>query len=261
MKKLVLTISMFLALSTFLWAQESSGDLGKKLANPVASMISMPFQTNTEFGIGEFNGSRFTTNIQPVLPFQISENLNLITRAVVPVINQYDITGAGESQTGIGDALITGFLSPVNSGKVIWGVGPNVLMPTGTQEALSTKKWGLGASGVVLTQTNGFTFGALLNHTWSVAGDAARPNFSQTYFQPFAAYNWPSGAGITFAQFEMSKEWESGAFIGSYNPMVSMVSVLGKLPVSMAIGPRVMFGKDNPADWGMRASLTFIFSK
>ncbi len=74
----------------------NNAELANKLANPVANLISVPFQNNVDYGIGPYNGARYTLNFQPVIPTQLTPNLNLIARLVLPIIDQHDITGPGE---------------------------------------------------------------------------------------------------------------------------------------------------------------------
>jgi len=114
-------------------AQDDASELAKKLSNPIASLISVPLQNNMDVGIGEFKGTRNTLNIQPVIPLSLSENLNLITRVILPVMTQYNVSGAGTSQRGLGDAVVSGFVSPKVS-KVTWGAGPVFLVPTGADD-------------------------------------------------------------------------------------------------------------------------------
>lgn len=118
----------------------SDEELAKKLANPVSSLISLPLQNNSDFGIGEHDGNKNTLNIQPVIPLGLSKKLNLIIRVVQPVITQYNVTGAGEHQSGLGDATVSAFFSPAVVKKgIIWGAGPAFLIPDGTKD-LSGKK-------------------------------------------------------------------------------------------------------------------------
>jgi hypothetical protein len=112
----------------------------KKLSNPLAGLVSMPLQNNSDWGIGKFNGSKNILNIQPVVPFALSSKYNLITRWIFPFVTQHDITGEGTSQTGFGDATISAFFSPVVS-KVIWGAGPAFLVPIASDDFLGTKKF------------------------------------------------------------------------------------------------------------------------
>jgi hypothetical protein len=165
-------------------AEASSGeDLAKKLQNPVASLISVPFQNNFDFGLGpSHTGSRYTLNIQPVIPISLNKDWNLISRTILPVISQHNAVGApieagGEeveatspvtraldvNQSGLGDTVQSLFLSPVKPGPggIIWGLGPVFLIPTATNDFLGSGKWGAGPTAVLLEQTGGWTFGIL----------------------------------------------------------------------------------------------------
>ena len=63
-------------------------DLAKKSQNPIADMVSLPFQSNTNFNTGRFNRTQEELNIQPVVPLHISADWNMISRTIIPVINQ-----------------------------------------------------------------------------------------------------------------------------------------------------------------------------
>lgn len=135
---------------------EGSQVLADKFSNPVTSMISVPFQNNTGWGIGKYNGSKNTLNFQPVIPFKLNSTLNLITRYIIPIIDQRDITGSGTHQFGLSDATISAFFSPANSKNCfIWGTGPVFLLPVTTNHYPGTKK--LGPNSIALKQSNGNT--------------------------------------------------------------------------------------------------------
>src|SRR5262245_26376174 len=175
-------------------AQESTDELAKKLSNPVASLISVPLQLNTDFGYSG-GGTRTTLNVQPVIPKPISANWNLISRIIMPVVYQNDVF-EGSNQLGLGDFTPEVFFSPSKptASGIIWGVGPAFLLPTATDDLLGTEKWGLGPTLVVLKQSEGgHTMGVLVNHIESFAGDDDRADVSNTFIQPFFAKQYTGG--------------------------------------------------------------------
>jgi len=243
-------------------AQDEAAELARKLANPIASLISVPLQNNSDFGIGPLEGTRNTLNIQPVLPVRLSDNLNLITRVIIPVIRQSNITGEGDVQSGVADLVVSGFISPTNTGNgITWGAGPVLLVPSG-DDFFSTQKFGLGPTAIFLRQANGFTYGALVNQIWGVAGDSDRPDVSQLFLQPFLVYNWSSGAGLG-VNFELTENWETDQTTIWMNPVLTGVTSVGKQKVQLGIGPRLNLAAPDSgkADWGIRTVLVFLFPK
>ncbi len=242
-------------------AQEDAAELAKKLSNPISSLISVPLQNNSDFGIGEYEGSRNTMNVQPVIPIGLSEKWSLITRVIVPVISQYSITGVGEKQTGLGDVVLSAFFSPaISKNGLTWGAGPVFLLPTGTDEALAARKFGIGPTAVILKQSGGWTIGGLANQIWSVGGDD--PEISAMFLQPFLIYNWSSGAGVGM-NFELTQNWKSSQTTLWFNPFVNAITSVGKQKIQLALGPRFNLAAPDgsKANWGVRAVLVFLFPK
>jgi hypothetical protein len=136
-----------------LWAaeQESTEELAKKTQNPVADLISVPFQSDFNFEVGPTKGTQYVLNIQPVIPIHLTADWNLITRTILPVIYQPELSPGTRPNTGLGDLNPTLFLSPAKSGALIWGVGPTFTVPKATDTALGSGKWSAGPAGVVLT--------------------------------------------------------------------------------------------------------------
>lgn len=234
-------------------------EIAKKLANPIASMISMPMQSNTDVGIGADHGSKMVLNVQPVIPFALGSKLNLITRWIVPVVSQIDVAGAKTSQAGLGDATITAFLGP-SQGSVTWGVGPALIVPIATDDALGGGRLGVGPSIVALKQANGWTFGALANYIVSVGGDTARADIKSTFVNPFLAYNWKSGAGVTLvAEYTHDAENDIDVFV--VMPQVSAITKFGGQTAQFAIAPRLHLAPDGHARYGLRATVALVFPK
>jgi hypothetical protein len=238
-----------------------AAELAKKLANPIASLISVPFQNNTFYGIGSLKGTQNVMNFQPVIPFKINENLNLITRYIIPIVTQYDITGENASQSGLGDATVSAFLSPSKTKNgLTWGVGPAFLVPIATNTYLGTGKFGIGPTAVALKQANGFTYGALINQIWSVAGQSDRAAVNQMFIQPFFTYNWKSGAGIGLVG-SITQNWETKTNATTITIPLSGITKFGKQIIQLAVGPQIPISGTPKPDFGWRAQLVLIFPK
>ena len=244
-------------------AADDAAAIAKKLANPIGALISVPFQNNTDVGIGNNYGSRNTLNFQPIVPFSLSANYSLITRYIVPVIAQYHITGEGTQEAGLSDALVSGWISnAVVENGFVWGVGAAFLIPTATDDFLGTKKFGVGPTVIVLQQKSGWTYGVLMNQVWSVAGDADRTDVNQMYLQPFLTYNWKSGAGLT-VNSELTQSWEANTTNAFINIMAGGLTKFGDQLVQLQIGPRIHVAapEGSKSDFGVRAAVIFVFPK
>lgn len=264
LKILVFALIMLNGPMSFAQEEESTtsaDELAKKLQNPVASLISVPFQGNFDFGIGPEDGSRFTMNFQPVIPISISEDWNLIGRMILPVISQNDVFGNSGRQTGLGDAVVSAFFSPKEptSGGLIWGVGPVFLVPTATDD-LGVDKFGIGPTGVALKQFGDVTAGVLANHIWSVAGDDDSPDVNTTFLQPFVAKNFSGGYAITL-NTELTQSWDYNATSGFLHLLGSKVISLGSQLAQVAVGPRIPYGGANTGEWGFRAAFVLLFPR
>ena len=240
----------------------SAEELAKKLQNPIASLISVPFQANFDFGIGPADGSRFLMNIQPVIPMSLNEDWNVIARVILPITSQNDVFGNSGSQTGLGDMVTSAFFSPKEptSGGLIWGAGPVLLIPTATDELLGTEKFGVGPTAVGLKQVGNLTIGVLLNHIWSIAGDDDRNDVNSTFLQPFIAKNFKGGYALGL-NTELTQSWDYDATSGTINLTGSKVISLGKQLAQVAVGPRFPYGNANTSEWGFRAAFVLLFPK
>jgi hypothetical protein len=242
-------------------AADDAAAIAKKLANPIGALISVPFQNNTDAGIGEYNGSRNTMNFQPIVPISLSAKYSLITRYIVPVIAQHDITGEGTQEAGLSDTLVSGWLSnAVVKNGVVWGVGGAFLIPTATNDYLGAKKWGVGPTIIVLQQKSGWTYGILMNQIWSVAGNKDRADVNQMYLQPFITHNWKSGAGLT-VNSETTLNWEANTTNAYINIMAGGLIKFGNQLVQLQVGPRIQVAAPDGSKsaFGVRAAVIFVF--
>lgn len=245
-------------------AASSQADLAQKLSNPIASLISVPFQNNFDWGYGaDGDGFRYTLNVQPVIPISISPDANVISRTILPIIAQNDVTGPGISQFGLGDTVQSLFFSPkaASASGVVWGAGPVFLVPTATDRALGGGKWGVGPTGVVLKIAGPVTYGVLANHIWSIAGKSNRSDISATFVQPFFAYTTRK-ATTWGLNSETTYDWLSDSWSIPIDASVSQLVMIGRQPVS--IGTTFKYWVESPAggpDWGLRLNVTLLFPK
>lgn len=250
---------------------DDSENIAKKLANPIAAMISVPIQYNYDSDIGKFDtGDRSKVNVQPVIPISMNDDWNLITRTIIPVIWQSDISYdpitdmSTGSQSGIGSTSMSLWVSPkeLTESGWVWGAGPVFLLPTTTNDLLGGDQWGIGPTGVALKQSGPWTYGGLANHIWSFAEDD-NAKISNTFIQPFLTYITPSA--VTYAlNTETNYNWETEKWSVPINFMVSKLLKVGTQLISVQGGVRywaVSDDNNSPEGWGARFALTFIFPK
>lgn len=239
----------------------SAQDLAMKLSNPIANLISVPFQNNTVWGIGSLNGSQNVLNFQPVIPISAGKSINIINRIILPMVTQYNITGVGEKQNSLADMVYSIFVSPAKS-KIMWGVGPVMSIPTATNKLTGSGRFSIGPTGVILGQSNGWTYGALVNQYWSVGGDPTRGNQTQGYLQPFLGYTWKSGAGLNL-NAEITQNWKIKRTQSYIDFVLSGLTKFGKFPVSLQAGPRIPLcaPDDLKGTFGVRAVIVLLFPK
>lgn len=235
--------------------------LAKKLQNPVAELISVPFQNNFEHGLGrEGKGYRYTLKVQPVVPFSLNADWNFIFRPIIPFIKQHEVIGKTH-QSGLGDVAIEPFLSPKKPGPggILWGVGPVLSFPTASNDRLGSEKYTVGPNAVVLKQSGPWTAGILANYSCSYAGSDTREDISATYLQPFFSHTTKKGFTISTSS-ESTYDWKTEQWTVPVIVGVSQVLPIFKQLTSIGISG-IYYAKAPSAgpDWGIRASVTLLF--
>lgn len=255
---------------------QSAEELAKKTQNPVADLISVPFQNDYNFAVGpKHNHMAYLLNIEPVIPIHVTEDWNLITRTIMPIINVPSLAAGVNGATGLGDINPTFFLSPAKLGKLIWGIGPTFTLPTATDSQLGAGKWSMGPAGVALLMEGHWVVGALMNNQWSVGGWGDKA-VSQFLLQPFINYNLPDGwylssSPIITANWRADKAgdvWTAplGGGVGKLFRLGQVLPVEGdsiaKLPINTQLQ---IFGNvarpEAAAKWQLRFQFQFLFPK
>jgi hypothetical protein len=248
-------------------AAASTSSLQKATQNPVSSLISVPVQNNSNFGVEPNYRTQDVLNIQPVVPFSISKNWNMVLRWIMPIVWQPLPNAPSAPETGVygfGDMQPTFFLVPKKTSKLIWGAGPILQLPTATSTYLGQGKLGIGPSVVVLTQPGHWTIGALANNVWSVAGSGSRPDVNQFLLQYFVNYNMKKGWYLTTSPI-LTANWEATSgniWTVPFGGGVGRIMKLGFQPVNLSA---TFYGNavypTNTSTWNMRLQIAFLFPK
>lgn len=240
----------------------AAAQLAKDAQNPVANLISVPLQNNSNFKVGPNGRAQDVLNLEPVIPFKISENWMVITRTIQPIVWQPFPTQTTGGQYGLGDMVTTFFLSPRKPGKLIWGFGPAFAVPTATSTFLGQGKFSPGPSAVVLLQPPGWTLGALVNNVWSVAGSENRPAVNQMLLQYFITRDLKKGWYITSSPI-VTADWRASSGNIWTVPIgggVGRITKLGFQPVNMSLH---FYGNaahpTGASTWSMRTQIAFLF--
>jgi len=248
-------------------AKASAGDLAKATQNPVASLISVPLQNFTDFNIGPFGRDRNTVlQFQPVVPIQLSENWNLITRTIGALVYQPNIAQPQQGTFGLTDINPSFFLSPARAGKIIWGAGPTFLLPTASDNVLGTGKLSIGPAIVALVQPGKWTIGVLVSNLWSVAGSGGRPDVNSMTLQYFINYNLKKGYYLSSAPIN-SANWNApsgNVWLVPVGGGIGRIMRLGFQPVNVSVQA---YGNAKRPDtfpsptWQLKFQMAFLYPK
>ena len=244
-------------------AKNDATDLAKQTQNPVADLISLPFQNNTYFGTGPDGKTQNVLLIQPVIPVSLNEDWNLINRPIFPLINQPAFTPDQDREFGLGNIQYQGFFSPKDpvNGWIL-GFGPYFEFPTNTDDQLGSDNWSAGPAIVALQMKGHWVYGGLFTHLWSYAGPDPQVNLSG--FQPIVNYNLEDGWYLNYSPV-ISYNWaaDSGdAWTVPVGGGIGKVFHIGKQPVNAKVAAYYMVeSPDNGPDWQLQLQLQFLFPK
>jgi len=266
--KIILLGALLIGSSYITKAQETSeeaSELAKKAQNPIANMISVPIQNNTNFGMGPFNRNQNVTNIQPVIPTSLG-SWNLINRFIAPITYQPDLGSETEGKYGLGDIVYQGFFTPAKAGKVMWGIGPVLSLPTATHASLGSGKWSGGPAAILVAFPGKWVMGGVVYNSWSFAGKSDRADVNQGVLQYFLNYNLPNAWYITSAPI-ISVNWEApdkNKWIVPFGAGAGKIFAIGQQKFNgnisaywNAVKPEAIDGPD----WTLRFQLAFLFPK
>ena len=270
----ILAIAAAISFSQANAAEDDTAALAAAAQNPVADMISLPFQNNTYFDVGPSDDTVNVLNIQPVIPISAGD-WNLITRTIAPLIYVPNSVGGiaeipqgspdyNDTTFGLGDINATVFLSPARPGKIIWGIGPTLTLPTATDEALGSEKWSAGPSVVVLATPKPWVLGVLARNIWSFAGADDRADVNQLLVQPFVNYNMADGWYLTSSPI-VTANWEAASDERWTVPIgggVGKIFKIGTQPINASL--QSYYNIETPTfgpDWSLRLQIQFLFPR
>jgi hypothetical protein len=251
-------------------AQGGGEDLAAKAQNPVGAMYSLPFKFTFDYGAD--NGEATFLNIQPVIPVTVGD-WNLINRVIAPLI---DLSGPvsgtpeipnpvpGDGASGLGDINYSVYVSPAEPGKVIWGIGPSLMMDTATDDQLGSGKWSAGPTAVVLIQPKPWTMGLLGRQLWDFAGDSDRKSVSQLLLQPFINYNLDNGWYL-LTDMILTANWQADSSNRWTIPLgggAGKMFAIGSQKMNTKLEAYYNVEKPNGApDWSLNWTLQFLFPR
>lgn len=254
-----IAIAMAISLAPAGIAKAQDADLAQQLANPIAAIISVPFQLNFDQGLGaDGDGTRQLLNFQPVIPFSLDNGANIVTRTIVPYIWQDDVT-PGTSQRGFGDISLNAWYSQTTDGGLTWGIGPTMLVPSGSD--FSGDTLGLGVTGIALQVTGPWTYGALASQTWSVESNPVT-EIDSTFLQPFVSFNagdgWSLSANSESTYDRVNEEWTI-----PLNLAVSKLTNVGSTPVNWQLGAGYWLDSPDggPEGWRLRLQSQIVIPR
>jgi len=244
-------------------AESPLTELAKAAQNPLAELVSLPFQNNTNFGYGpsDSKGTQNVLNIQPVVPITLTRDWNLITRTIFPLVWQPSSLAGGSGSFGLGEINSTAWVSPANPGDLTWGIGPAASFPTSTSANVGSQStWGLGPSAVAVAQPHPWVVGVLANNLWNIAGDTS----NKMLIQYFINYNFEDGWYLTSSPI-ITANWNAASgqkWVVPFGAGFGKLFVLAKLPINGSVTAYYNAVKpDIGPEWTLRVQAAILLPK
>lgn len=271
MKKLstvfLCTMMIILAGQLCIWvvptfAEEQDEDLAKQSQNPIGDIISLPLISRFDFDAGPEDANAYILEAKPVYPVNLGD-INLINRLIVPIKYQEAMVKGGDDEFGLGDTVYQAFFSPAKPGKIIWGAGPSIIIPTNTDDSLGNDKWSAGPAVVALAKPGHWLYGFLAQHFWDFAGDDDAVDVDLTSIQIFINYNFPDFYLTTSPTFNYNHEADSGdRWTVPLGGGVGKLVKFGNMPVDFKLTAYSnVEAPDNAPDWYTEFQVKFLFPK
>jgi hypothetical protein len=247
-------------------ADSDVAEQAKQSQNPIADLISLPLQNNTNLNAGPERGTLNDLNIQPVVPLALNSDWNVITRTILPVISEPPLSTDASRTNGVGDVLFSAFLSPRTSHGWIWGVGPAIQAPTHSSALLGNNDWGLGPTFVVLHLATGspWVYGVLVNNVWSVSSSRLSRAYNDGLMQPFINYNIGHGIYLVSSPI-ITVNWSAAGSQQWTVPLgggIGKIAHLGTLPVNLQLSTYYNVARPTQGpSWQVRTQVQFLFPK
>lgn len=258
----IMALGLIFCFSQVLLADEAT-DLAKQSQNPVANLISVPFNNNFNHPYGEKNQTQYELDIKPVIPLSLTKKWNLVTRTILPVFHQPNLLKPGDDITGIGDINPSFYLSPAHPGSIIYGFGPTLMLPTATNTQLGSERVSLGPSVVILTMPKNWVLGFVGSNFWSVSGSAKSSEVNFLSLQYFVNYNFKHGWFITSAP-TITADWKTTSnnrWTIPFGIGGGRVFKIGDQAINASVQfyDNVVKPKLNGSDWQLQLNISLLF--
>ena len=229
--------------------------LEQAASDPTASLMSVQVQdiyAGAYHRLDDESGN--TILLRSAVPFTTG-SLEHIARATLPVV-----TDSPSGESGLSDLVLFDLIKFEKSwGR--WGIGPVLLAPTATDEAIGADKWAIGPAVGFVARSNKLMWGLFNQNLFSFAGDSDREDVNVSILQPIVNYSLPDRWSIGTSEMNVTYDWERDAWtILPLGVKLARLVKFGKLPVQFAGGYEYNFADDYVAPkWTVNFTVKFLF--